>query len=165
MGNSRPPAAVIDLVDSYARRRDGRVEIILANPETSIGANPFLVLRQEGRKVKAPARLVEDASGRRLVATVPPRKSLRGTWQIALRSDSESPVRVQARLLVQGPKRPVVLLWGRNAAPSRLPDPKRAEAPAPQPTGVARAAAHKVLSVLPEGRAEQVRRKVRRLRG
>ncbi|WP_157551281.1 hypothetical protein, partial [Nocardioides jensenii] len=73
MGDSRPPAAVIDLVDSYARRRDGRVEIVLANPEFPVGAGAALVLRQDTRTIKAPARLVEDASGRRLVATLPPR--------------------------------------------------------------------------------------------
>ncbi|QIX25389.1 hypothetical protein ncot_01380 [Nocardioides sp. JQ2195] len=164
MGNSRPPAAVIDLVDSYARRRNGQVEIVLADPQSPIGENPVLVLRQDQRKLKAPAQLVEDESGRRLVATLAP-GNLRGTWRIALKSDAGPRVRVEARLLVQGPKRPVVLLWGRNPGPSRLPDSNRVEIQDAQPVGAARSVARKVVSVLPEKRAEQLRRQVRRLRG
>uniref|UniRef100_UPI000B0A2894 hypothetical protein n=1 Tax=Nocardioides jensenii TaxID=1843 RepID=UPI000B0A2894 len=99
-----------------------------------------------------------------------PRRNLRGTWRIRLRpgtdSESDPVVRVQARLLVQGPRRPVVLLWGGLPDGSRLPDPHPRPTPqAATSARTARALAHRALSVLPERRAEQVRRQVRRLRG
>ncbi|MDN5894608.1 MAG: hypothetical protein L0H93_11345 [Nocardioides sp.] len=163
MGNSRPPAALIDLVESFARRRDGRVEIVLVGPEAAIGSNPFVMLRQGERRVKAPARLVEDEQGRRVVATLPAVRNLWGTWALRLKSDSEPSVRIQARLLVQGPRRPVVLLWGARGGESRLPVPSPRRTREGRSARTARKVTHRALSLLPERHAEQARGQIRRL--
>lgn len=132
MGDSRPPRAVLDLVQSYAYRQDGQVRIVLSDPQTEIGTNPFLVMRQGPRKLKAPATVTEEDGVTTLVAEVPGGRRLRGVWALFLNAEDLTKVRLQARLLVQGPKRPVVLLWGARGEESRLPAP-RTEEPVDRP--------------------------------
>lgn len=163
MGNSKPPAAVIDLVDSYACRHDGQVQIVLVDPQAPIGEKPVIVMRRGNDRLKAPAQLIEDERGRRLVALVPRGRRLRGTWKLKLVSEGHPRVRLQARLLVQGPHRPVVLLWGHRSDTSRLPEPHPRESEETH-DGAPRRLASKAVSMLPEGTADQLRRRFGRSR-
>jgi len=112
MGDSRPPeSASADLVNSYARRRGDRVEVVLADPAPPMDAEgAVVVLRREGRRLRSQAQLLDDERGRRLVASFPADGLDDGQWRVIVRVANQrtSP---GVRLLVQG-RRPVVLLWG-----------------------------------------------------
>ena len=112
MGDSRPPdSAPVDLVNSYARRRGDRVEVVLADPSPPIDTTgAVVVLRREGRGVRAGADVLDDARGRRLVASFPAEDLDDGQWRVVVRVANER-TNPGLRLLVQG-RRPVVLLWG-----------------------------------------------------
>jgi hypothetical protein len=118
MGDSRPPASMpVDLVNSYALRRGDRVEVSLAEPSAAMVAQgAVMVLRQDGRRIRSEASVVDDARGRRLVASFASGDLDDGQYRVVVRADDVR-TKVGARLLVQG-RRPVVLLWGdRPAAP------------------------------------------------
>jgi hypothetical protein len=112
VGDSRPPdAAPVDLVNSYARRRPGRVEVVLAAPAPPLdSADAVMVLRAGAARVRSRATVVDDARGRRLVASFPEDELGDGQYRLVVVS---SGIRSKPglRLLVQG-RRPVVLLWG-----------------------------------------------------
>lgn len=112
MGDSRPPeAAPLDLVNSYARRRGDRVEVVLAQPEAGLAVDgATVVLRSGDERRRATGALVDDARGRRLVASFPAERLTDGQWAVVVRHDGNR-TRAGVRLLVQG-ERPVVLLWG-----------------------------------------------------
>jgi hypothetical protein len=112
MGDSRPPdTALVDLVNSYARRRADRVEVVLADPTPPMDAEgAVVVLRRDGRGVRAGAGLLDDERGRRLVASFPADSLDDGQWRVIVRTANER-TKPGLRLLVQG-RRPVVLLWG-----------------------------------------------------
>src|SRR3954468_24942298 len=112
MGDSRPPdSAPLDLVNSYARRRGDRVEVVLADPIPPMDTEgAVVVLRLEGRRVRSGAELLDDERGRRLVATFPADELGDGQWRVIVRAAAER-TNPGVRLLVQG-RRPVVLLWG-----------------------------------------------------
>jgi len=112
VGDSRPPdSAILDLVNSYARRLADRIEVVLADPAPALAAEgAVMVLRRDGRRVRSDAGLVDDARGRRLVASFPADQVGDGQWRVIVRAAGERTA-PGVRLLVQGP-RPVVLLWG-----------------------------------------------------
>ncbi len=112
MGDSRPPdSAPLDLVNSYARRRAGSIEVALADPAEALAAeDAVMVLRHDGRRVRSRAGVVDDERGRRLVASFPAGQVDDGQWRVIVRASGERTT-PGVRLLVQGP-RPVVLLWG-----------------------------------------------------
>jgi hypothetical protein len=161
MGNSPPPPAEFDLVDSFARLRGDDVEIVLAEPKTDIAADgASLRLQKSGPSVSAPAQLVESG-GRRLTARVPRGRLGNGIWSLAVVHADGSVAPLAARLLVQGP-RPVVLLWGAEAGPTE--EPRRRGS-----TGGRSGAVHaggrvldRALAPLPDAQAERIRRGIRR---
>jgi hypothetical protein len=112
VGDSRPPdSALVDLVNSYARRREDRVEVVLADPAPPMDADgAVLVLRRDGRRVRSGAELLHDARGRRLVASFPADALDDGQWRVIVRAGGARTA-PGVRLLVQG-RRPLVLLWG-----------------------------------------------------
>ena len=121
MGDSRPPgSAPVNVVNSYARRRGGRVEVVLADPATPLDSgDPVVVLRDGRQRVRSAATVVDDARGRRLVASFPLAELGDGQYRVVVRT-ADARTSAGLRLLVQG-DRPVVLLWGDR--PSRpLPD-------------------------------------------
>lgn len=158
MGKSLPPPATVNLVDSFARRRGEDVEIVLADPTTTVSPTTEARLRRlpKGRVVTFAA----DRDGARLVLRGPRASLADGTWAIRLR-DGEDVSPLDARLLVQG-ERPLVLLWGATGRPSKLPDVAR-----PSATRKAVSAAGRVLDralgVLPPERAAAARTKARRV--
>jgi hypothetical protein len=116
VGDSKPPAsAPVNLVDSYARRRGRRAEVVLAEPNPPLdGDGLVMVLRREDQRLRSPAKLVDDDRGRRLVASFPADDLTDGQWRVILRVAGER-VAPPVRLLVQG-RRPMVLLWGSRPA-------------------------------------------------
>lgn len=114
MGDSAPPPAAIDLIDSFARLRGNLVEIVLRTPTEGRDADQ-LVLRQGRTRLVAEVRLTQDGEGEALIATVARRDLTDGTWAIRLRSADGPRREVEARLLVQA-ERPLVLLWGSQPA-------------------------------------------------
>lgn len=124
MGKSLAPDAPFDLVHSYARLRDSRVEIVLrgGDPATA-GVYGEAVLRGDGSKVRGVVSYDEDAHGPRVVVHVARDRLSDGTWSLRLRGDDAPPSATRTRLLVQG-KRPLVLLWGGRDGDSRLPAPR-----------------------------------------
>jgi hypothetical protein len=115
VGDSKPPeSAPVNLVNSYARRRGGLVEVVLADPQPPLDAEgAVMVLRRGGRdaeRVRATASLVDDARGRRLVAAFPSDAVGDGQWRVVVRAGGRRTA-PGVRLLVQG-RRPTVLLWG-----------------------------------------------------
>jgi len=110
MGNSLPPPAEFDLVDSFARVRGSDVEIVLGEPKTDIADDGVTVrLELTGRTVTAQAMLVQEG-GRRLVVRAPRSQFSDGVWSLAVIHADGSVAPLAARLLVQG-QRPLVLLW------------------------------------------------------
>lgn len=141
MGNSKPPPSSIDLVDSYARRRDDRVELVLQDPQFALGSTTTIEARRKDAVVEFEVREVVDERGRRVVAIGPRAALENGPWRLHLIADGQREV-LGVRLLVQG-DRPLVLLWGATALPSRRPDPRPralsgAPAGAPHSRGVRR---------------------------
>jgi hypothetical protein len=157
VGDFRPPQAAIDLVASYARRRGGEVEIVLAEPAPG-GAVDALILRKGATAVTAPVELV-DGPGRRIVARAPREALADGIWALTLRS-GDGAGRVGARLLVQG-DRPLVLLWGGGNPKSRLPDPRPSATTGRQVAALAGRALDGALAALPAERAQRLRSQAR----
>jgi hypothetical protein len=161
MGDSRPPPAEFDLVDSFARRRGADVEIVLAEPKTELAVTTATVqLRQGKRSADATGDFAESAAGRRLTVRVRRAELSDGTWSLAVRKDDGSIAPLAARLLIQG-DRPVVLLWGAQGARTQVPtgrpdDPKR------KALSSGARLLDRALSVLPEDRAKTMRKQARR---
>ena len=104
----------MNLVNSYGRRRGELVEVVLADPSPSLtSGRAVMVLRRggpDGQRLRAPAQLLDDARGRRLVAAFPADALADGQRRLIVRAGGQrTPPGV--RLLVQG-RRPTVLLWG-----------------------------------------------------
>ncbi|THJ09133.1 hypothetical protein E7Z54_03615, partial [Nocardioides sp.] len=125
MGLSLPPRASIDLVASFARIRDDRVEIVLAEPVDVLDGEVWAELwRLRGEdRVRCSLELASDGDARRYVVSCPRSVLGDGRWGLSLHNADESQ-RVNARLLVQG-DRPLCLLWGARAGASRPPVPFR----------------------------------------
>jgi hypothetical protein len=136
MGLSLPPKASIDLVGSYARLRDERVEIVLASPVDVLDGEAWAELwqlRGEDR-VRCALELVTDGDERRYVVSCPRSSLGDGRWGLSLHNADEQQ-RVNVRLLVQG-ARPLCLLWGARAGRSRPPVPYRDRPRPSAPTAV-----------------------------
>lgn len=157
MGDSLPPPAEFDLVDSYARLRGATAEIVLAEPKTDLSGGSLTVRLSLGASVvTAPA----EADGARLTVRIPRAQLTDGTWSLSVIRPDGAEAPLAARLLVQG-RRPLVLLWGAKPAKTQLP-PGRA---AGSKKRVAKAAGHaldRALTVLPPEKAEKVRGQARR---
>jgi hypothetical protein len=125
---SKPPAAEIDLVDSYARRVGDEVELSLARPAMEVPDGAVIVLRADGGRHAEEPEMTDDAGGRRLVARLPRAALGDGTYVVRLRT-ADGSLRLGCRLLVQG-ERPLVLLWGDKTPPSTLPVSRPAPPPA-----------------------------------
>ena len=119
MGDSRPPgSAPVNLVNSYALRRAGQVEVVLADPAPPLDSDDAVMFLRAGpKRVRSRASLVDDARGRRLVASFPDDDLADGQYRVVVRV-SDTRTRPGVRLLVQG-ERPVVLLWGDRPARPR----------------------------------------------
>ena len=128
MPKSKPPAAEIDLVDSYARRDGDDVELSLARPTLAVPDGAVIVLRGAGGRHVAEPVMRDDAGGPRLVARVPRAALGDGTYVVRLRT-ADASMRLGCRLLVQG-ERPLVLLWGDKPPTSTLPVSRPAPPPA-----------------------------------
>ena len=127
MKKAKPPAAEIDLVDSYARRVGDDVELSLARPTIEVPDGAVVVLRgADGRHV-ADTTVHDADGGRRLTARVPRAALGDGTYVVRLRT-ADGGLPLGCRLLVQG-ERPLVLLWGDKTRRSTLPVSR----PAPRP--------------------------------
>ena len=157
MGNSMPPPAAFDLVDSYARLRGSNIEIVLADAKIDEApAAPSIVLAKDKKSVTAAGELTESGAGRHLVVRTP-RSSLNdGIWTIAVQTNGTETRRMEARLLVQG-TRPLVLLWGAKAGPSHAPAVHKRKIVAFGGRALDRA-----LSVLPPTTAAATRSAIRR---
>lgn len=143
MGKSAPPPAAFDLVSSYARVRDDVVEIVVVGARLPVRrATPELVLRQRGHRVVAPVEVAKADAGKVLTARAPRGELADGVWTLVLRAGG-GPVRLEAKLLVQG-DRPVVLLWGAERVRSRRPVPYAARHQPPLWRRAARRARHTV---------------------
>lgn len=166
MGDSKPPKATFDLIDSYANLEGTDVRIVLNDPQFEIAAPAELVLIQGNKRRRADALVVDGDAGRQVIAKLPRRALADGTWRLRLRS-GERNSRLNVRLLIQG-QRPLVLLWGATALPSALPEPHSRE---PRPavravesvTATGRKVGRKMLTKLPEQPANALRRVVRRV--
>ncbi len=121
MGSSRPPAADVDLVDSYARQVGGEVEVVLASPGPEIADGATVVLRRREASFRGTLGLLDDDGGRRGVVRFG-RSALTDGQYAVLLADGADERPLGCRLLVQG-ARPLVLLWGAEASKSRLPVP------------------------------------------
>jgi hypothetical protein len=98
-------------VNSYALRRAGRIEVVLADPAPPLDADGAVMVLRAGReRVRSRATVVDDGRGRRLVASFAEEELADGQYRVVVRT-SETRSRPGVRLLVQG-QRPVVLLWG-----------------------------------------------------
>lgn len=162
MGDSLPPPAEFDLVDSFARRRGADAEIVLAEPKTDLAGGGLTVRLALGKKsIDADAEATDTPAGRRLVVRVPRSRLSDGTWSLAVVRPGDDVAPLAARLLVQG-ERPLVLLWGAKAGDTHVPTP-RAEGGrgAVLRTGIR--AANRLFDALPEKQGKQARRKARAL--
>jgi hypothetical protein len=164
MGDSMPPPATFDLVDSCARRRGSDVEIVLGAPKTELNeAGAVIRLTSGKRSVDANGQLVQSPTGPLLTVRAPRDQFVDGIWSMTTRADDDRFVPLAARLLVQG-DRPLVLLWGAKAARTELPPARGVRA-----AGKRRAAAvggralDGVLAVLPDERARTIRQRARRV--
>jgi hypothetical protein len=160
VGDSLPPPAEFDLVGSYARRRGSDVEIVLADPKTAVSGSIVVRLARGKRKVDAKGSLDTDPRGRRLVARAPRSAFADGNWSLTLLTDDGSPEPLAARLLVQG-DRPLVLLWGAKDKPTVEPDNRAVPSAKRRAAAAGGRALDRVLSVLPDDRAKQVRERAR----
>jgi hypothetical protein len=155
MGDSKPPNADFDLVDSYARRRGADIEIFLADPHADLQAATALTLSRSGDEVQVAMEPAQSPNGPVLVARVPADRLTNGRWTLHATSESGSK-QISARLLLQG-RRPVVLLWGAHGSATEVPERAR---PATPKEGVA-SLGGKVLDVavsaLPAERAQKIR--------
>jgi hypothetical protein len=159
MGDSLPPPAEFDLVDSFARRRGDDVEVVLADPKTElIGADHAVVLRRGQAAVEAIGQFADSGTTRRLTIRAPRSRFANGTWSLAVRRPDGREAPLAARLLVQG-ERPLVLLWGAKGGRSETPPAHTGARRRALSTG--RRVLDRALSRLPEARAAQVRGQVR----
>lgn len=160
MGDSLPPPAEFDLVDSFARLRGADAEIVLADPKTELaGGNLMVRLAHDGRTVEAEAEGTDTAAGRRLVVRLPRSRLSDGVWSLAMVRSDGSVAPLAARLLVQG-ARPLVLLWGAQGSRSKTPKTR----PSDSKQRAARAGARaldRALAALPDERATRVRQRAR----
>ena len=123
MGSSRPPAADVDLVDSYARQVGGEVEVVLASPGPEIADGATVVLRRREASYRGTLGLLDgDGDGGRRGVVRFGRSALTDGQYAVLLADGAEERPLGCRLLVQG-ERPLVLLWGAEASKSRLPVP------------------------------------------
>jgi hypothetical protein len=160
MGDSMPPPATFDLVDSFARRRGADVEIVLADPQTETTSGAVSVrLAQGERAVEARAELEDAPAGRRLTVRAPRSEVADGIWTLEL-SSASGPQQLAARLLVQG-ERPLVLLWGAKAGRTRLPDVKGLAARKRKAAHVGGQVLDRALAVLPEEKRRALRAQAR----
>lgn len=160
MGNSKPPKATFDLIDSYAHLVGDDVRIVLHEPRFDIAEPAALRLIQGKRQRQAEVRVTDGATGRHVVATISRDGLTDGTWNLRLRTEDRN-ARLNVRLLVQG-DRPLVLLWGAEPLPSRLPVPHPRGGVAAAVAARGQDLARKALTRLPDERAEAVRRAVRK---
>jgi hypothetical protein len=121
VGSSRPPAADVDLVDSYARQVGREVEVVLASPGPEIADGATVVLRRRDASFRGTLGLLDGDGGRRGVVRFG-RSALTDGQYAVLLADGPDERPLGCRLLVQG-ARPLVLLWGAEASKSRLPVP------------------------------------------
>lgn len=166
MGDSKPPKATFDLIDSYAKLQGENAQIVLHHPQFDILEPANLILIQGAKRRRTEATVVDGPSGKQVLASVPRSSLSDGTWNVRLRSGERNSL-LNVRLLVQG-ERPLVLLWGSRALPSPLPDPHpRPLHPAAKVAAGAKATGrtlgHKVLTKLPKQQADTVRKVVRRV--
>jgi hypothetical protein len=121
MGNSMPPPAAFDLVDSFARLRGSSIELVLADAklDEAPGA-PSVILAKGKHSVTAAGELTDNAGTRHLVVRAPRASLSDGVWTIAVQGIGAETLRMEARLLVQA-DRPLVLLWGAKAGPTQAP--------------------------------------------
>jgi len=160
MGDSLPPPAEFDLVDSFARLRGADAEIALGDPKTElVGVEQTVRLSQGRRRIDAAAEMSDSPTGRRLTVRVPRSRLSDGIWSLQVVHADGSVAPLAARLLVQG-RRPLVLLWGAHGGKSQVP--------AGRPTDVKRRVAatgarvlDRALTLLPEEKAARVRQQVR----
>lgn len=160
MGNSKPPKATFDLIDSYAHLVGDDVRIVLHEPRFDIAEPAALRLIQGKRQRQAEVRVTDGATGQHVVATISRASLTDGTWNLRLRTEDRN-ARLNVRLLVQG-DRPLVLLWGAEPLPSRLPVPHPRGGVAAVVAARGQDLARKALTKLPDERAEAVRRVVRK---
>jgi len=124
MTKSKPPPSRIDHVASHVRLLDGQVELEIVEPQVEIvRRHPKLTLRRGRQRVDVRADFIKNDVLRTVYATIPRADLGDGVWSMVLRPGGNRPTRLDARLLVQG-QRPLVLLWGAEAAPSRVPAPR-----------------------------------------
>jgi hypothetical protein len=162
MGNSLPPPAEFDLVDSFARLRGADVEIVLAEPKTELTDGGLTVRLTQGRtSVDAPAEASEMATGRRLTVRVPRRRLTDGTWSLVVVRPDGDVAPLAARLLVQG-RRPLVLLWGAKGGNTYEPPSARTDVRSKM-VAVGAQGFDRVTSLLPPERAAAARRQVQGL--
>jgi len=163
MGNSLPPPAGFDLVDSYARRRGDEVEVVLALPAGTLAPPTAEVTFSSGRRslngTATSGEVVGDAS--RVILRAPRDQFANGIWSIALKPTLESVERVNARLLVQG-ERPLVLLWGARTPNSEIPVRTYPRYSRQWATAGAGRVLDRALTVLPDKKARRVRQRVRK---
>ena len=157
MGDSLPPPAEFDLVDSFARQRGSDVEIVFAEPKTDISGDQLAVRLTLGQRVVT-ARA--EGSGARLTVRVARSELTDGTWGLSVVRPDGAVAPLAARLLVQG-RRPVVLLWGAKATRTLVPL-GRADEPKARVARAGARALDRAVAVLPPERAKQVRRGARR---
>jgi hypothetical protein len=158
VGDSLPPPAEFDLVDSFARLRGSDAEIVLANPKTEIaGADTAVRLESGSRTVDAQA--AADAQGR-LVVRVRRNQLDDGIWRLAVVRGGTDVAPLAARLLVQG-ARPLVLLWGAEGNKTRVPG-RRRNARRQRVVEIGTDMVDRALTVLPPQRAAAVRKRIRR---
>ena len=164
MGLSLPPPATLDLVGSYARRRDGQVELVLARSDLPASTGPLVVRLTKGTQaVTGTATVQEHGEGTDVIGHVPAAALRDGVWQIGLGGEGDDEFApVTARLLVQG-ARPVVLLWGEKGTASRVPAGRPTPSVARRVATVGGRAVDTGLRALPAARAEQVRSTLRRV--
>jgi len=161
MGNSLPPPAEFDLVDSFARLRGADAELVLAEPKTELVAESLTVRLELGdKRIDAAAEATEAPAGRRLVVRVPRSRLSDGTWSLAVVRPGDDVAPLAARLLVQG-ARPLVLLWGASGGHTVAPRGRRND-PKKRAARAGARAFDRMVTVLPEQRAAQLRTQARR---
>src|SRR4051812_43315191 len=102
----------VDLTESYAHVVGDAVHLVMRVPESdAVGARDTVQLKKGKRVARVPVSTRRDTTGTVLEATVPTQQIGAGTWRLALKSDSERPVPLEARL-VYNRKQPVALLPG-----------------------------------------------------
>src|SRR3954454_15049936 len=160
MGDSLPPPAEFDLVDSFARLRGADAEIVLGDPKTElIGVEQTVRLAQGKRRIDAAAEMSESPVGRRLTVRVPRNRLSNGVWSLRVVHADGSVAPLAARLLVQG-RRPLVLLWGAQGKTSQVPAGRPSDVKRRVATTGARVL-DRALTVLPDEKAARVRKQVR----